>query len=77
MFYRYADDCFAVFPNHVSVLKFHHDLNANQKDVKFKYKLAFLERWFGKFYRMHRTISSQETNTNRNEYTTNGNVWLR
>ena len=39
MFYRYVDDCFAVFPNRVSALKFHHDLNTIHKDVKFTYKL--------------------------------------
>ena len=49
MFYRYVDDCFAVFPNRVSALKFHHDLNTIHKDVKFTYELehnkqlAFLE----------------------------------
>ena len=39
MFYRYVDDCFAVFPNRVSALKFHHDLNTIHKDVKFTYEL--------------------------------------
>ena len=38
-FYRYVDDCFAVFPNRVSALKFHHDLNTIHKDVKFTYEL--------------------------------------
>ena len=39
MFYRYVDDCFAVFPNCVSALKFHHDLITIHKDVKFTYEL--------------------------------------
>ena len=39
MFYRYVDDCFAVFPNRASALKFHHDLNAIHKYVKFTYEL--------------------------------------
>ena len=39
MFYRYVDDCFAVFPNRFSALKFHHVLNTIHKDVKFTYKL--------------------------------------
>ena len=39
LFYRYVDDCFAVFPNRVSALKFHHDLNTIHKDVKFTYEL--------------------------------------
>ena len=49
MFYRYADDCFAVFPNRDIALKFNHDLNAIHKDVEFTYEikhtkqLAFLD----------------------------------
>ena len=39
VFYRYVDDCFAVFPNRVSFLKFQHDLNNIHKDVKFTYEL--------------------------------------
>ena len=39
MFYRYVDHCFADFLNHVSALKFHHDLNTIHKDVKFTYEL--------------------------------------
>ena len=39
MFYRYVDHCFADFLNHISTLKFHHDLNTIHKDVKFTYEL--------------------------------------
>ena len=39
MFYRYVDDCFAVFPNRISALELHHDLNTIHKDVKFTYEL--------------------------------------
>ena len=39
MFYRYVDDWFAVFPNRVSALRFHHDLNTIHKDVKSTYEL--------------------------------------
>ena len=39
MFYRYVDDCSAVFPNRVSTLKFHHNLNTIHKDAKFTYEL--------------------------------------
>ena len=39
VFYPYVDDCFAVFPNCVSALKFQHDLNTIHKDVKFTYEL--------------------------------------
>ena len=40
VFYRYVDDCFAVFPNRVSALKFYHDLNTIHQDVKFTYELV-------------------------------------
>ena len=72
MFYRYVDDCFAVFPNRVSALKFHHDMNTIQKDVKLTYELeqnkqlAFLDVGLDHgLYRKHRTISLQETNPDR------------
>ena len=39
MFYQYVDDCFAIFPNRVSALKFQHDLNTIHENVKFTYEL--------------------------------------
>ena len=53
MFYLYADDCFAVFPNYVRASKFLYDLNAIYKDIKFTYEikhnkqLAFLKVGWG------------------------------
>ena len=44
MFYRYVNDCFAVFSIHVSALKFHHVLNTIHKDVKFTYELEHNEQ---------------------------------
>ena len=52
MFYRYVDDCFAAFPNRVSALKFHHELNIIHKDVKVTNKLEHnkqLVQQMGKF----------------------------
>ena len=80
MFYRYVDDCFAVFSNRVSALKFHHDLNAIHKDVKFTYKLehykelAFLN--VGLDYSTGYVELSVHKNQLIQDYTTNGKVWL-
>ena len=39
MFYRYVDNCIAVFPNCVSALKFHHDLTQFTMMFRLTYEL--------------------------------------
>ena len=39
VFFRYVDDCFAVFPDFESVMLFHRKLNQVHSNVKFTYEL--------------------------------------
>ena len=83
LFYRYVDDCFAVFPNRVSASKFHYDLNTIHRDVKFTYKLeqnkqlSFLDVGLnnstGSIGLYYQFIENQHIQ----DYTTNRKVLLR
>ena len=81
MFYRYVDDCFAVFPNRVSAEKFHHDLNAIHEDVKFtcelehSKQLAFLDVGLDNSTLCLELLVLK--NQHIRDYITNGKVWLK